>query len=69
MSEINMTNVLLLETVKNKTLKKKKHTFILHDRHYYFYIFQIHLQVRKIVTGKKKFSNNIYKQKFYCVES
>lgn len=54
MSEINMTNVLLLETVKNKTLKKKKHAFILHDRHYYFYIFQIHLQVRKIVTGGKK---------------
>lgn len=71
MSAINLTNVLLLETVKNKTLKKKKHAFILHDRHYYFYIFQVHLQVRKIVTGGwgGNVSNHIYKQRFYRVES
>jgi len=32
MSEINMTNVLLLETVKNKTLKKKNtHSFYTTD--------------------------------------
>lgn len=32
MSEINMTNVLILETVKNKTLKKKNiHSFYTTD--------------------------------------
>lgn len=68
MSEINMTNVLLLETVKNKTLKKKNmHSFYTTDTIISTY-FRFICKLGKIVI-KKYVSNHIYKQKFYCVES
>lgn len=70
MSEINMTKALLLETVKNKTLKKKNlHSFYPTDTIISRY-FRFICKLGKLQLGEKKnVSNPIYKQKFYCVES
>lgn len=73
MSEINMTKALSLETVKNKTLKKKNlYSFYPTDTIISRYSRFI-CKLGKLWLGKekkkKKVSDPIYKQKFYCVES
>lgn len=54
MSEINMTNALLLETVKNKTLKKKNlHSFYPTDTIISRY-FRFICKLGKLRLGEKK---------------